>query len=111
MSSQTFVAENRLVFTYEVDGRDVGILTGYEFDTGFFLEHVVAFPGHGPYGLSHLVDRGIATAWERGYLYISLFIEHQHPRYRELSMLARRHGFHRFGSQNDRDYFVLHRRP
>jgi hypothetical protein len=107
-ASKTFVAENRIVFTYEVEDRDIGILTGYENDSGFFLEHVIAFPGNGPAALPALLAAGLDEAGKRGYRYIALFIEHGHPLREKLESLAKRFGFCLYADLVDRAHYVLY---
>jgi len=100
------IATDRVVFTYEVDGHDLGILTGYEQDGGFFLEHVVAFPGATLSTLVRMLKAGLARAWTHGYRYVSLFVESAHPHAGPLEQLARRLGFTCYTDDGDRAYYV-----
>jgi len=108
--SRVHLASDRVVFTYEVEGRDLGILTGYEQDGGFFLEHVVAFPGAPLSTLPRMFRAGISEAWARGFKYIALYIEHEHPFAEKLEELAERYEFRCYADREGRAYYCRHRK-
>lgn len=96
------VVTNRIVYTL-VDPWPVGVLTGYEKDGGFCLEHVLSFK---PRYLLKLLRGGIAYAWDKGYAHIVFHVPPDLPLYPGLTAIGQRLGFVEYAP----DYWLL-RRP
>lgn len=103
------VVTNRLVLTWE-DPWPLGVLTGYEHEGGFALEHVVAFPGAPPSTLARMLRAGLTEAWRRGYQHVTLHIPHAYPLAAGLLTLAKRFGFDEYRRDEGASYFVAYRR-
>lgn len=91
LPTTAYVAEGRLVYTYQPDGWPHGVLTGYVNEAGgFVLEHVVAFR---PRTVLPLVRAGLAYAWERGWAFVIFHVPGRHPQRSGLCAVGRRLGF------------------
>ena len=87
------IVTNRVVWTYQADNWPLGVITGYENEHGFFIEHVIVFP-HVPRGtLLRMLRAGMAEAWDRGYCAIRFCLPEEFPLTFQLTSLARRLGF------------------
>lgn len=96
------IKTGRVVYTLE-DPWPVGVLTGYERDGGFYLEHVLSFkPGY----LMKLLKRGLAYAWKQGYAYVVFHVPADFPLYPGLLAVGKRLGFREY----EPTFFML-RRP
>jgi hypothetical protein len=94
-TAHAHVATGQLVFTYKDPDPPywpLGVLTGYERDDGWQLEHVIVFP-QAPFGtLLPMLRAGLAEAWHRRYAYVLLTIPHALPTASGLKACAKRVG-------------------
>jgi hypothetical protein len=108
MAASSTVDVDRIVFSYAEDGWPQGLLIGYEYDAGFFLEHVVVI-GRNPFALMRTVSAGIAQA-DRDYRYIAVPIHKDHPLASQLEKLALRYRFTKYHTDGAYTYFVRYNR-
>jgi hypothetical protein len=88
------IVNHRVVLTYEPepDGWPTGVITGYEHEDGFRIEHVISFVPSVK-NLLGLVRAGLAEAKKRGYAYLQAAMPLDFPLTHDLWTFAERYGF------------------
>lgn len=99
-------ATDQTVFTYQVDSRPQGVLTGHRTDDYFVLEHVIVFPGAEPSTLLRMLYAGIREAWERGYTAIIYHLPHAFEHTPTLERVGERLGFAEYAQEEDCRWFI-----
>ena len=98
---------NRVVWTYQPDGWPRGLITGAENEKGFFIEHVVVFPGAPRGTLAAMVRAGLAEAWTRGYRSLGFYLPDAFPLRLRLDHLAQRLGFEPYARDMGEVFYIL----
>lgn len=98
----SFLHTQRLIWTYAPEGRNLGVVTGYEHDGLFVVEHLIALPGTGC--LLRLIPAGLEEAWVRGYRGVVFCLPNrgQGRPYSTLAKLVRRYGCEPYTPETDR---------
>ena len=104
MIATAHVAENRTIFTYELDGQARGVATGYRDGDTFVVEHVTVFPGAPAAMLLGMVRAGIDEAFARGIQTLIFYVPEDG--YEGLALLGRRVGFTEYACERGFRWFV-----
>lgn len=101
-----WVAEHRIVFTYAPLGQSRGIVTGYELDGMFVVEHVIVFSGMPKETLLHMARAALAEATAR-FATIVCCVPERYPLSRGLHALAERLGFTEYARVDELIWYVV----
>jgi len=102
------VKDGQVVVTYTPGQWPVGVLTGHEGANGFFLEHVITFPGANAGDLVGMLSHGFQVARERKYAFVAFRIAKGYPTERKLTVAARWFGFTLYYEDDTMRHYVLH---
>jgi hypothetical protein len=109
MRPNLYVADDRYVLTYEVEGWPVGVITGVLRPEvpAFYMEHMILFTGQPPMYLLQMLAAALQHAWARKMKMVVFTIQEGQPHAEQLRRLARRHGFEQ--GLNESTWYITER--